>query len=630
MADDYASMARLARSMLEAGKSNEEILRACYGVPFPAEALVLAEMILDDAEPPVSFLTRPWALLTPLAQGGPRAEAGLWDEYQQRITQLDPTLIGLVRLYDGGRHGGQLLCYRRAELAAGRPTIFGLPEELPDGSVAEREGDSLGLVLREHQEDRVRSAEAEYASPSNRGAGSIDAEEVEGTHQGLVRIDDLLTLTAEREAGRVRSKSELPWNQRSRARGLIAAAETGDVPRLRELIAQGAVLDPPPGEESALFAAIENSKVAAVRFLLEAGADLHHRGRYSGLGPLVRACRNSSLEMIGLVLDSGASLKEWDAISAALHRSDKKLGPQILSLLVTRGIDANAQCTSATILMAACKHGDLESARVLLDRGADPNFRHFYGTALTVAEENGHQVLVDLLLDRGAKPDRPVIAPDPEGDARWKAARDQPRDPQARSGWAEALLRRGMRAAAARELEAAQKLGATGLEAPSLENPPGTGWSFAPFGAVIDDVTAPIEDARFPGATLTSGSLKLPLAVLLGPPCTTCDDKGQVVCSECSGTGVGDNYLTGGTFKCEPRMTCASCRGLKYVVRSRVYGKGPCRHATKKAEQPLPATQSSTFRIELTLNRCADCGLPALNDEFACGVCGFFVCRCAH
>ena len=66
MANDYASMAQLARSLLEAGKSNDEILRACYGVPFPAETLVLAEMMRDDAEPAGSFLTRPWALLTPL------------------------------------------------------------------------------------------------------------------------------------------------------------------------------------------------------------------------------------------------------------------------------------------------------------------------------------------------------------------------------------------------------------------------------------------------------------------------------------------------------------------------------------------------------------------------------------
>ena len=513
-------------------------------------------------------------------------------------------MIALVRLYGGGRHGGQLLCYRREELAAGRSTIFGLPEALPDGCVAERSGDSLGEVLREHQEARVRSAEAEYASPSNRGAGSIDAEEVEGTRQGLVRVDDLLTLTAEREAGKTRSPSELPWNQRALASGLIAAAQKDDVPALRALLREGAILDP-PGQESALMHAIDKSCMAAARFLQ------------------IQLTRD-------VVLDHGASLKEWDAISAALHRHDKKLAPRILSLLVKRGIDPNAQCVSATILMAVCTHGDLESARTLLDRGADPNFRHFYGTPLTVAEENGHQVLVDLLLDRGARPDRPAIAPDEESDARWAAARQQPRDPQRRVAWAEVLLRRGLRAAAARELEAATKLGASAVELPVIENPAGTHWRFIPFEAAADEVTRPIDDARFPAARMTSGERTLPLAVLLGPPCTQCDEKAEVVCSECNGTGVGDNYLTGGTFKCEPRMTCSSCRGLKYVVRSRVYGKGPCRHEETRVEQTLPATLSSTFKLELKFLRCLECGLPALNTEFACGVCGFFVCRCTH
>lgn len=50
------------------GRSNAEILRACYGVEFPVEVLVIAEMKLDDAEPQVDYLQRPWELLTPLSE----------------------------------------------------------------------------------------------------------------------------------------------------------------------------------------------------------------------------------------------------------------------------------------------------------------------------------------------------------------------------------------------------------------------------------------------------------------------------------------------------------------------------------------------------------------------------------
>ncbi|MFT3711908.1 MAG: ankyrin repeat domain-containing protein [Archangium sp.] len=456
---------------------------------------------------------------------------------------------------------------------------------------------------------------------------SIDRDEVEAVRRNMVSVEDLVVLTAERLAGNVRPTSELPWKQRARAKSLIEAAASGDVAKLRSLLAEGAVIDPPG--DTALFAAIENSRVEAARFLLDAGSNLNHRGQYSRLGPLERACRESSLEMIELVLDRGASLKETDVISTALHRQD--LGRQILALLVKRGIDPNAQCTGASILTAVCKVGDVDAARELLDRGADPNFRHFFGTALTVAEENGHQVLVDLLLDRGAKPDRPATAPDPAADECWRSAKASPREPQMRLDWAAALLRKGMRAAAAREVDASERLGARAdalRESLKLEHPAGTWWTFAPFDAPLDDVTSPIEDARFPRARMTSGERTLPFAVLLGPPCTQCDEKGETTCTECNGTGVGDNYLTGGTFQCEPRQTCTSCKGLKYVVRTRTYGKGPCKHPTVDTEASLPDTHSTGFRLKLTMRRCSACGLPALNDGFACGVCGHFVCRC--
>jgi hypothetical protein len=623
-AEEYESMARLARSMLEEGRSNEEILRACYGVAFPVEALVIAEMILEDVEPHVSYLQRPWELLTPLSQGGPRP-ANVLDEDQQRLKELDSNLIGLVRLYgDGSR---RLLCYRKEELAAGRSTVFALPEDLPAGCVAKQVGDSLGAVLREYHQRRVRAAEAEYASPGNRGAGSIDAEEVEGERQGLVRAEDLIALTADRIAG---AAKPTPWKARSLAAELIAAAEKDDIPALRALIAQGVPVDPPEGQDSALQAAISKSRLASARFLLESGANLHHRGQYSGLTPLRRACRHSDSAMIELVIDASANVNDPDLISVSATQQERDR--RVLSLLVKRGIDPNLRTRSTTLLMAICELGDLETARLLLDRGADPNASG-RGSPLTVAEDHGHQVLVDLLLDRGAKPSRPEIAPDVEGDACWKAAREQPTDAGRRLAWAEALQRRGLRAAAARELDAAKRMGAA-VQPVALENPPGTRWEFAAFEAPIEDVTSPIEDARIAGAALRSGDRTLPLAVLLGPPCTTCDEKAEVACSECNGTGVGDNYMTGGSFQCEPRMTCMTCLGLKYVVRASAFGKGSCQHKSMTLERPLAPIRSQKWTFELALRRCVDCGLPALRqydrDEFACGVCGYFVCRCAR
>lgn len=359
---------------------------------------MIAEMNLDDAEPQVDYLQRPWELLTPLARGGPR-EANVLDEAQQRITKLDPSLIALFRLYDSPKHGEAYLCYRREELAAGRSTVFGLPDHLREGCVAERLGDSLGTVLCEYHEARVVAAEAEYESPRNGGAGSIDWGEVEHEHEYLALARDLVRVTADRIAGR--TSRNPPWTNRSLARHLIAAAEKDDVARLRALIDRGAPIDPSEGEDSALIVAIRESKLAAARCLLEAGANLNHRGRSVGIGPLDQACRSSDLAMIEFVIDSGASLDGSDLLRAAAHRSRRELVASILALLVKRGLDPNYERYGWTILMAVCLCGDLGTARLLLDRGADPN-RGEKETPLSVAKEKGYEVLVDLLLERGA------------------------------------------------------------------------------------------------------------------------------------------------------------------------------------------------------------------------------------
>jgi hypothetical protein len=382
--------------MLEQGRSHAEILRACYGVEFPVEFLVLAEMFAADAEPPGNYPLRPWELLTPLARGGPRAESNILDDAQQR---LDPSLIALVSLYDGGKHGEKLLCYRRDELAAGRSTIFALRENVPDGAEAKQIGDSLGAIFVEHCESRVQRAEDEYNGPYRGRAGAIDWGEVEHEHECLARADELVNVTALRLAN-TPGGLEPSSNTRSLERGLIAAAKKNDVPRLRELISLGAPIDPVEGEDSALIIAIMESHLAATRCLLEAGAKLNHRGRYD-LDPLERACRSSDLATIELVIDSGASVKSPALLSAATLRPEPALAASILALLVRRGIDPNFSSAGWTILMAVCLFGDLESARSLLDRGADPNAGEA-GTPLSIAKERGHEVLVDLLLERGA------------------------------------------------------------------------------------------------------------------------------------------------------------------------------------------------------------------------------------
>lgn len=126
---------------------------------------------------------------------------------ERRIFAWDPDLIPLVALYGDQRwdhseggwrgvpHGYRIHCYRLSELATGRGAVVGIPwhPHTDDGaelSVAPS-GPSLLTVLHEYVSARHGLDEWELRQPSNRGAGSIDREEVEGSGQIVAGIEAL-------------------------------------------------------------------------------------------------------------------------------------------------------------------------------------------------------------------------------------------------------------------------------------------------------------------------------------------------------------------------------------------------------------------------------------------------------
>jgi hypothetical protein len=196
--DDYRSMARLAWALYATGSSPREVLAECYGVAFPDEFFVLTDADPHDAVPG-EVTSLPWGLGVPLEAGGPalRPSAMTWPA-QRRIFAWNPDLVPLVALHHHGhyvvRHGGLVHCYRLSELAVGRSTVFGVPwhRRGDDGELSvEPSGQSLLTVLHEHAIARLRLDEWEIRQPSNRGAGSIDDDEVEGSRQIVADIEAL-------------------------------------------------------------------------------------------------------------------------------------------------------------------------------------------------------------------------------------------------------------------------------------------------------------------------------------------------------------------------------------------------------------------------------------------------------
>jgi hypothetical protein len=157
---------------------------------------------------------------------------------------------------------------------------------------------------------------------------------------------------------------------------LAAAARSGDLNEVRELIAAGATVDEPErdGSTAALWAAYQ-SDLEMLAALIGAGADLDAANRL-GMTPLLQAARTGDTPVIRALLEGGADL------DAATREGE-------------------------TPLMAAARAGSIDAVRLLLEQGSDPNATEDYQgqTALMWAAAEGHADIVGVLLAGGADPD---------------------------------------------------------------------------------------------------------------------------------------------------------------------------------------------------------------------------------
>ena len=189
---DYTSMARLARAMYERGATPREVLRSCYGVEFPEEFLMMTQLWPWRPGLSPSYTNQPWKLAVPLDRGGPPPTPDSLNRVEQEILARDPDLLPLARLRDSSLTlGNSIICYRLGALAAGHTTGFGMknPDEY-DFEVAPWGDSLLDLLHRYYVEYHMRT-EREYLSPGNRGAGSLDEDDVERAASYVAKVEEL-------------------------------------------------------------------------------------------------------------------------------------------------------------------------------------------------------------------------------------------------------------------------------------------------------------------------------------------------------------------------------------------------------------------------------------------------------
>ena len=204
------------------------------------------------------------------------------------------------------------------------------------------------------------------------------------------------------------------------------AGNRGDTAIMNLLLERGA--DPNAGSKremgGGLMGAIMFGNVEAARRLLEAGADPNAKSDV-GFTPLAFATARDDKEMVKLLLEWGASVKgDENTIPASLMAHHK---PEIAALLkqaagvnphelakegktaellahLDAGADINAPGEHGeTLLIAALRGKQGDTARILIERGADVNAPDRIGqTALICAAMRGDLDTTRLLLKRGA------------------------------------------------------------------------------------------------------------------------------------------------------------------------------------------------------------------------------------
>ncbi len=196
---------------------------------------------------------------------------------------------------------------------------------------------------------------------------------------------------------------------------LLRAAEKGRLEVIKYLMGKGAVVtvleDP---DRSALSAASWHGHMGTVKFLLEKGVDPD----LGGGKPLISACTNGHIEIVRLLLKSGARADGVEGSRLKPLVTACVFGRySIAELLLKSGADVNRrENPGGTALIAACSSSlfkgseKTRTAAMLLKAGADPNIREDYSgktalIALKYWDEPGRSPsyeVVSLLLEKRA------------------------------------------------------------------------------------------------------------------------------------------------------------------------------------------------------------------------------------
>jgi ankyrin repeat protein len=314
-----------------------------------------------------------------------------WRALKAHVDGIDPGRRGRARVFEAAR-AGDIEAVRRAFASGFDPatpdfdgrTIHQIAKEFGHEAVEILARDTQGGNTRPEEETQLIRGILEAAQ-----SGDIDALRA--------RLDAHPELIDAIGAGGFQ-----------KAAAIHLAALRNQHAALRLLIERGADLNRRefPDNAAPLHFAAAHGDLETIRLLMEAGADIDGKGDDHEVGVLGWATcfREVRQDVAAYLLAHGATLNLWTAI--ALDRADELRAmiarePALLGARMTRN-----QHRRTPLHHAAAKNR-LRMVQLLLELGADPNLEDATGaTALTTAsQENADQPVVAALLAAGARLD---------------------------------------------------------------------------------------------------------------------------------------------------------------------------------------------------------------------------------
>jgi ankyrin repeat protein len=194
-------------------------------------------------------------------------------------------------------------------------------------------------------------------------------------------------------------------------REMIAAAERGELPVVRKLLADGARIDARDQRgRTALLAATHRNRIDVARFLIQEGADVNAKDFIQDT-PFLFAGAEGRNDILKLALAAGANLKDINryggtALIPAAHHGH----PDTVRVLLGTAIDKDhVNRLGWTALLEAVILGDggpvhTEIVRLLVEAGANPNIADREGvTPLAHAKRRGFTQMMRILESHGAR-----------------------------------------------------------------------------------------------------------------------------------------------------------------------------------------------------------------------------------